>query len=142
MKFLITDGAPGFTGLVHTLQGELAAAGRGGTPIYIGEIGSAIGPGGKQTMSITQALYAGQVIGEMLNDGIARATWHVGYSACASPSEGGDFSPSLYGWQNYGEDGIFSDGANPALPWQECTAWDFVSHGDHIRDGIAFRPQR
>ena len=61
-------------------------------------------------MSITQALYAGQLIGEMLNDGIARATWHSGYGDCQLPSKGGDFSPTLYGWQNYGGSMIFSVG--------------------------------
>jgi hypothetical protein len=61
-------------------------------------------------MSITQALYAGQVIGEMLNDGITRATWHSGYDNCETPRKGGDFSKTLYGWQNFGGSMIFSDG--------------------------------
>jgi hypothetical protein len=110
-QFLINNAAPDFTAFVQKVQGELVAAGHRGTPIYLGEIGSTNGVPGKQTMSITQALYAGQIIGEMLNDGVARATWHIGYGACDPPSKGGDFSKSLYGWQNYGGAMIFSEGA-------------------------------
>jgi hypothetical protein len=108
--FLIDSAPHGLTTFIQTVQGELAAAGRGGTPIYVGEIGSDTEPGGKQEMSITQALYAGQAIGEMLNDGIARATWHAGFGFCDPPSKGGNFSKSLYGWQNYGGPMIFSGG--------------------------------
>jgi hypothetical protein len=106
--FLLTSGVAGLTASIKKVRGELAAAGRAGTPIYLGEIGSALPPGDKQNMSITQALYAGQIIGEMLNDGIARATWHSGYEHC---DQGGDFSKTLYGWQNFGGAMIFSDGA-------------------------------
>jgi len=61
-------------------------------------------------MSITQALYAGQIIGELAKDGVARATWWIGYGGCNSPSEGGDFDSSLYGWQDFGGYMVFSDG--------------------------------
>jgi hypothetical protein len=108
--FLLSNGAPDMTKRINTIRGELAAAGRPATPIYVAEVGSATAPGDKQEMSITQALYAGQVIGEMLNDGIARATWHSGYDPCNTPSKGGDFSKTLYGWQNFGGAMIFSDG--------------------------------
>jgi hypothetical protein len=108
--FLLNNGVRGLTASIKKVQGELVAAGRGGTPIYLGEMGSALPPGDKQEMSITQALYAGQIIGEMLNDGIARASWHNGFGGCDSASKGGDFSKTLYGWQNFGGAMIFSDG--------------------------------
>jgi hypothetical protein len=108
--FLLDDAPRGLTASIKTISAQLAAAGRAGTPIYIGETGSATAPGDKQQMSITQALYAGQVIGEMLNDGIARAAWYSGYDNCETPSKGGDFSKTLYGWQNFGGSMIFSDG--------------------------------
>jgi hypothetical protein len=108
--FLIDSAPQGLTQEIQTLRGELAAAGRGGTPIYIGEMGSDTEPGGKQELSITQALYAGQAIGEMLNDGITRATWHIGYGHCDPPTNGGNYSKTLYGWQNYGGAMIFSGG--------------------------------
>lgn len=108
--FLIEKAAPGLAAYVGRLKGELAAAGRAKTPIYVGEIGSTYGTPGKQTMSITQALYAGQVVGELMKAGAARATWWIGYGGCNSSSGGGDFSPSLYGWQDFGGYMIFSDG--------------------------------
>ena len=108
--FLIDKAAPGLTAYVHRLESELKTAGHATTPIYLGEIGSTYGTPGKQTMSITQALYAAQAIGELLNDGVARATWWIGYGGCNSKDGGGDFSPSLYGWQDFGGYMIFSDG--------------------------------
>ncbi|MGA8097360.1 MAG: hypothetical protein WB810_01740 [Candidatus Cybelea sp.] len=109
-SYLIEHGPVGFTEGIGLINRELAAAGRAGTPIFVGEIGSATAPGDKQEMSITQALYAGQIVGEMLNDGIARATWHAAYGDCQTPAHGGDFSPTLYGFQNYGGSMIFSVG--------------------------------
>ncbi|HEY1655387.1 MAG TPA: hypothetical protein VGF86_09760 [Candidatus Tumulicola sp.] len=108
--FLIEKAAPGLAAYLGRLKTELATAGRPKTPIYVGEIGSTYGTPGKQTMSITQALYAGQVVGELLKAGAARATWWIGYGGCNSESAGGDFSPSLYGWQDFGGYMIFSDG--------------------------------
>ncbi|MBV8372085.1 MAG: hypothetical protein JOY69_02390 [Candidatus Eremiobacteraeota bacterium] len=108
-QYLLYHGAPGLTTFVQAEQAELSAAGHAGTPIFLGELGSLVGTPGKQTQSITQALYAGQVIGELLQDGVARATWHIGFGGCDPPSKGGDFSKSLYGWQNFGGAMIFSD---------------------------------
>jgi hypothetical protein len=108
--FLIHKAAPGITTYIDRLKAEMKSAGRAGTPIYVGEIGSTYGTPGKQTMSITQALYAGQILGELLEDGIARATWWLGFGGCNSKNGGGDFSPTLYGWQDFGGFMIFSDG--------------------------------
>jgi hypothetical protein len=141
--FLIDNAAPGLTQDIQTVRGELAAAGHAGTPIYIGEIGSDTEPGGKQEMSITQALYAGQAIGEMLNDGIARATWHIGYGACDPRSKGGNFSKTLYGWQDYGGPMIFSgsdiaercNGYNVPLGTLFPTAVAFELASHFVRNG-------
>ncbi|MEO6836615.1 MAG: hypothetical protein ABI231_12030, partial [Candidatus Tumulicola sp.] len=108
--FLIEKAAPGLTAYLGRLKAELKTAGHPTTPLYVGEIGSTYGTPGKQTMSITQALYAGQVVGELLSDGVARATWWIGYGGCNSKSGGGDFNPSLYGWQDFGGYMVFSDG--------------------------------
>ena len=56
------------------------------------------------------------VIGELVNDGVARATWHLGDGDCALPSKGGDFDPSIYGWQNWGGAMIFEDKAKGGCP--------------------------
>jgi hypothetical protein len=144
--FLLNSGVKGLTASIKTMQGELAAAGRAGTPIFIGEMGSALPPGDKQNMSITQALYAGQAIGEMLNAGIARADWHSGFGDCDTPSEGGDFSKKLYGWQKFGGTMIFSVGtvrhhcSNEDVPLGTLmptavtfkVASHFVRNGEHM----------
>jgi hypothetical protein len=91
------------------VQSDLASAGHATTPIYVGELGSVYANPGKQTSSITQALFAGQALGEMMNAGISRATWWLAYGGC-SDSGSGNFSSSLYGWQNFGGYMVFSDG--------------------------------
>ena len=63
---------------------------------------------GKQSMSITQGLYAGQVLGEMMNDGVSRATWWIGFGNCNGTN--GNDSSSLYGWQDFGAYNVFADG--------------------------------
>lgn len=144
--FLIHKAAPGITTYINALKAELATAGHSSTPIYVGEIGSTYGTPGKQTMSITQALYAGQILGELTKDGITRATWWLGYGGCNSKSGGGDFSPTLYGWQDFGGFMIFSDGTlqdgctsenvprGTMLPTARAfeVASYFVRNGEHI----------
>lgn len=127
--YIVNQAASVFTQEINTLRGYLAAVGRGGTPLYLAEAGSVTSPEGKQTQSITQALFAGQMIGEMLNDGIARATWHIGFGGCSPPSKGGDFSKTLYGWQDFGGAMIFSD-QNPAC--------DNIPGGTVLATGTAF----
>jgi hypothetical protein len=141
--FLLSKGVQGMSARIKTIRRELAAAGRPGTPIYLAEVGSATAPGDKQEMSITQALYAGQIIGVMLNNGIARATWHSGYDPCSTPSQGGDFSKTLYGWQSFGGAMIFSDGTlrdgcskvNVPLGTLLPTAVTFEVASHFVRDG-------
>jgi len=98
------------TVIINSLKSELITAGHSDTPIYIGELGSVYIYPGKQTTSITQALYAGQALGELMNDGVARATWWLGFGGCDDNPHGDNFSTSLYGWQNFGGDMVFSDG--------------------------------
>lgn len=132
--FLIHKAAPGIATYIRSLKAELRAAGRPKTPIYVGEIGSTYGTPGKQTMSITQALYAGQVLGELLEEGITRATWWLGYGGCNSRNGGGDFSKSLYGWQDFGGSMLFSDGTIQ----DGCSSED-VARGTVLPTGRAFQ---
>jgi hypothetical protein len=134
-SYLIDKGAADLTAGIDALKGELKAAGRAGTPIYVGELGSTVGVPGKQTTSITQALYAGQVIGELLQDGVARATWWLGFGGCNPQSDGGDFDASLYGWQKYGGYMLFSDGVTP----YECTGTDAPAAGTPLPTARAFQ---
>ncbi len=107
--YLVQQAAQDLTAAIDTIQSELSTAGEPDTPIYVGEIGSVYTDPGKQTTSITQALFAGQVLGEMMNDGVSRATWWIGFGGCSDATTG-NFSSSLYGWQNFGGYMVFSDG--------------------------------
>jgi hypothetical protein len=106
--YLTQQAAQGLTTSINTIKSELAKAGKPNTPIYVGEIGSVYTNPGKQSLSITQGLYAGQVLGEMMNDGVSRATWWIGFGNC-NGTQGND-SSSLYGWQNFGAYNVFADG--------------------------------
>jgi hypothetical protein len=106
--FLVQQAAQELTTNINTLRSELTKWGTPGTPIYVGEIGGPYSNPGKQSWSITQGLYAGQVLGEMMNDGVSRLTWWIGFGNC-NGSNGND-STSLYGWQDFGAYNVFSDG--------------------------------
>ena len=108
-SYLVYNAATDLTGQINTLRQQLKTAGEPDTPIYIGEIGSVSSDPGKQSWSITQGLYAGQAIGEMMNDGVSRLTWWIGFGNCNGDS--GNFSSSFYGWQKFGAYNIFADGA-------------------------------
>ena len=108
-SYLLTQAPQDLTTQINALKNELATAGHASTPIMVGELGSVSYNPGKQTSSITQALFAGQVLGELMNDGVARATWWIGFGGCADSSSG-NFSSSLYGWQDFGGYMVFSDG--------------------------------
>jgi hypothetical protein len=107
--FLVHSAAQEITTGINTIKSELATAGKPNTPIYVGEMGSVSSNPGKQTWSITQGLYAGQLLGEMMNDGVSRATWWIGFGNCNGTA--GNNSSSLYGWQDFGAYNIFSDGS-------------------------------
>ena len=106
--YLVHQAALDLTKNLNTLKSELANVGKSGTPIYVGEMGSVYSNPGKQSMSITQGLFAGQTLGEMMNAGVSRATWWIGFGNCNGTA--GNLSSSLYGWQNFGAYNVFADG--------------------------------
>jgi len=111
--YLTQEAAQELTKQVELLKGELKTAGNPDTPIYVGEIGSVYTQPGKQSWSITQSLYAGQALGEMMNEGVSRLTWWIGFGDCDEDKTGkalGNMSASLYGWQTFGAYNVFSDG--------------------------------
>src|SRR5580704_13550223 len=113
--FLVQQAAQELTTNINTLKSELTKWGTPGTPIYVGEIGGPYTNPGKQSWSITQGLYAGQVLGEMMNDGVSRLTWWIGFGNCNGTN--GNDSTSLYGWQDFGAYNVFSDGSeDPTCP--------------------------
>lgn len=110
--FILHQAPLAFTTEIKNLKVELAAAGAPATPIYVGEMGSVSSDAGRQSWSITQGLYAGEMLGEMMNDGIARVTWWIGFGNCLGADGTNNLSTSLYGWQNWGAYNVFSDGAS------------------------------
>ena len=44
----------------------------------------------------------------MMNDGVSRLTWWIGFGNCNG--QAGNDSTSLYGWQDFGAYNVFSDG--------------------------------
>jgi hypothetical protein len=114
--FLVQQAPQELTTNINTLRTELSSWGTPNTPIYVGEIGGPYSNPGKQSWSITQGLYAGQVLGEMMNAGVSRLTWWIGFGNCNS--QAGNLSTSLYGWQNFGAYNVFSDGPteDPTCP--------------------------
>jgi hypothetical protein len=114
-NFIVQQAAQQLTSNIITIRTELATAGKPNTPIYVGEIGGPYSNPGKQSWSITQGLYAGQVLGEMMNDGVSRLTWWIGFGNCNGTA--GNDSSSLYGWQDFGAYNVFSDGSqDPTCP--------------------------
>jgi hypothetical protein len=123
-QFLVYDAAPGLTSSINTIKQELRNYGTPDTPIYVGEIGSTYTDPGTQSVSITQALYAGQALGEVMNDGVSRLTWWIAFGGCddAESDTNSWFSSTLYGWQNFGGYMLFSDG----LPENGCPSGDGI----------------
>lgn len=112
---LVQQKAQELTANITTLRAELARWGTPNTPIYVGEIGGPYSNPGKQSWSITQGLYAGQVLGEMMNAGVSRLTWWIGFGNCNGAN--GNLSTTLYGWQDFGAYNVFSDGSDdPTCP--------------------------
>jgi hypothetical protein len=134
---LIQQDAQALTTNINTIKSELATAGHSGTPIYVGEIGATYSNPGKQSWSITQGLYAGQVLGEMMNDGVTRLTWWIGYGNCNG--QAGNVSSSVYGWQNFGAYNVFSDGPNDPTCPTGSTAPDWGPIGTMSPTGRAFQ---
>jgi hypothetical protein len=113
--FLVQQAPQQLTTNINTLRSELTKWGTPDTPIYVGEIGGPYSNPGKQSWSITQGLYAGQVLGEMMNAGVSRLTWWIGFGNCNGTN--GNDSTSLYGWQDFGAYNVFSDGSeDPTCP--------------------------
>jgi hypothetical protein len=132
--YLVQQAAQALTAQINAVKADLVAAGHASTPIYVGELGSVYSNPGKQTSSITQALYAGQVLGELMNAGVSRSTWWLAFGGCADSSSG-NFSSSLYGWQNFGGYMLFSDG----IPEYGCSNATPLALGTLLPTARAFQ---
>jgi hypothetical protein len=132
---LLASGPQQLTQGINAVKSDLAAAGHPNTPIYVGELGSVYANPGKQSMSIVQALFAGMAVAELMNDGVSRATWWLAFGGCNDASGGGNFSSSLYGWQNFGGYMILSDGT----PEYGCSNAPAVPRGTLLPTAQAYK---
>lgn len=107
-KYLLGPAIAKFDGQLKDLRSEMNAASvPKSVPIYLGEYNNDSAQEGKQSVSIVNGLYLGQMLGTLLDAGVPMATWWLAYGSC---DEKGDFSKDLYGWQNFGSEALFSDG--------------------------------
>lgn len=133
-SYLLHEAPAALGAALRGLQGELAAAGRGGTPIMLGEFNSVTYNPGKQSTSIVNALFTGMAFGEVLNANVALATWWFG--AGATQLCGTNDAASLYGWQNFG--GYDLVAANTVNAWNGCGNGTLVPEGTVFPSGNAF----
>lgn len=107
-RFLLGPGVDNFARILVELRAQMTAAGVApSVPIYLGEYNNDSGEEGKQSVSIVNGLFLGQMLGTLLNAGVPMATWWLAFGSCG---ETGDYSPQLYGWQYFGSRALFSDG--------------------------------
>jgi len=111
---LLTTAPAALASYFATARSELSAAGHASTPIYLGEFDADSG-GGKQTLSIVDALFTGMVLGEVAKAGFPMETVFEGGDDC--PNTGNE-SSSIYGWQNIGSFGMYSS----ADTFQSCSS--------------------
>ncbi len=131
-SYLLNSAPADLTTQINTVKAELAAAGHPNVPIYLGEYNSVSSNPGKQSMSITNGLYIGMVMGEVLNAGLPMATQWQGIGAGCSTAYNN--SASLYGWQTFGSYGLAAD------PWPSgsgCTGFPTIPLGTMTPSGDA-----
>jgi hypothetical protein len=107
-EFLLGPAIDKFKRDLAGLRAEMNAAGLSASmPIYLGEYNNDAGNEGKQSVSIVNGLFVGQMLGTLMNAGVPMSTFWLAYGSC---DQDGDFSNKLYGWQNFGSEALFSDG--------------------------------
>ena len=115
-EFLLGAAIDTFARDLSGLRTEMNAAGLPKDfPIYLGEYNNDAGNEGKQSVSIVNGLFVGQMLGTLMRAGVLRATFWVAYGSC---DENGDYSKKLYGWQHFGSEALFSDGL--PNPYEGC----------------------
>jgi hypothetical protein len=130
--FLLGPAIAHFASDLRGLRTEMTDDGvAASVPIYIGEFNNDAGEEGKQSVSIVNGLFNGEMLGTMLNAGVPLSTWWLAYGSC---DEKGDYSKSLYGWQHFGSEAMFSDG----LP----SAAEGCPDVPHMPGGTPFPPAR
>lgn len=123
-SFLLGSAIAQFSQQLTALQRSMSSDGvPKTTPIYLGEFNNDSAAEGKQSVSIVNGLYLGQMLGAAI-DGVSAATWWLAYGSC---DEGGDYSDKLYGWQHFGSEALFSDGLPD--PYEGCSNTPTIAGG-------------
>ncbi len=141
--YLLGQGVTDFANAVASVRSEMTQNGvPSSVPIYVGELNSVYANPGKQTVSITNGLFAGMAVAELMKQsGVTMATWWLAYGGC---NTGTNDSSSLYGWQSFGAYTLFSDGGGEcgsnipaATPFPDARAYallvDFAPAGSISR---------
>jgi hypothetical protein len=124
-QFLLGPAIDDFVRDLKGLRSEMTHAGvSSSVPIYLGEYNNDAGNEGKQSVSIVNGLFVGQMLGTLANAGVPRATFWLAYGSC---DENGDYSKKLYGWQHFGSEALFSDGL--PNPYEGCANTPKIAGG-------------
>jgi hypothetical protein len=136
--YLLHDAPADFATKIANIKEELAAWGKPGTPIMVGEMNSVGFDPGKQTVSIVNALFTGEVLAEGLQGGLATEFWWFGDGG--TQSCGKNDSSSLYGFQKWGSyDLVFG---STDYGYNDCTnnnGGPIVPEGTVSPSGQAFK---
>jgi hypothetical protein len=134
-SYLLGQGITDFDSALSGLRTEMKNAGvASSVPIYLGELNSIVSTAGKQSVSITNGLFAGMAIAEVMKTpGVTMASWWLAFGDCETS---GNFAGSLYGFQNFGTYTLFSDGLPNAD--EGCPATPAIPGGTPFPDGRAF----
>ena len=133
-SYILGQGVTNFANSLAALRSEMSSKGVPATvPIYLGELNTVVTTAGKQTVSITNGLFAGMAMAEVMKQpGVQMATWWLAFGDCETAATGGNFSSQLYGFQNFGAYTLFSDQASG------CGTEDTVAAGTPFPDGRAY----
>ncbi len=117
---LLSTGIDYFAGELAGLRTAMRRAGvPDGVPIYVGEYNSSYSNlQGKQSVSIVNGLYYGQMLGTLIDAGVPASSWWLAFGG-TNCSGHGDFGKGVYGFQHFGTFTLFSDGLkrdDPACP--------------------------
>lgn len=130
--YLLNRAPQNFDKSLAALRAGMRKYGAGNVPIYVGELNSVYSNPGKQSVSITNGLFAAMALMTMAKQNVQMATWWLAYGDCDT---GNNNSSSLYGWQDFGAYTLFSDGLPE--PYTDC-----ANIPEHIPANTPFPPAR
>lgn len=124
-RFLLGPAIDNFARDLSGLRDEMTRAGVSKhVPIYLGEYNNDAGNEGKQSVSVVNGLFVGQMLGTLASAGVPMSTFWLAYGSC---DETGDYSKKLYGWQTFGSEALFSDGLPD--PYEGCAGTPKIPGG-------------